>query len=406
MYKGEKDMALPSFIGPRWVEIDLDAVKFNVAQIKKLLSPETKLMAVVKADGYGFGAVEVSKAALEAGADMLGVTTIDEGLELREMEVEAPILVFTPFMPEEKDVFINYNFTATVGSYAAAETLLKENLEHSLKVHIKVNTGMNRLGMEPKEAVEFVSRVYGNPFIEVEGIYTHFAVTPRKNRNFVEKQFKTFMEVVSSLEDKGYSIPIKHVCSSAALLDMPHMHMDMVRVGTLIYGQYPFGYEKIIPLKDPWKVKAKIIHVKKVFPGEKIGYGGDFTVKKAVRIGIIPVGYADSFGTAPEMNPKNFLDLLKMIIKKIFAYFGIRAGMPLVKLADLPLRVLGRIGMQFTAVELPDENADVGSIVSVFIRRTNSSSRLPRVYISEKRVIGIRVPWGKRSCIQRQGEYS
>jgi len=406
MYEEKNNIAVPPFIGPRWVQIDLDAVKFNVMQIKKLLSSETKLMAVVKADAYGFGAVEVSKAVLEAGADMLGVTTIDEGLELREMGIEAPILIFTPFMPEEKDVFIQYDLTATVGSLEAAEALLEESFQYPLKVHIKIDTGMNRLGMKPEKAVEFVSRVYENPLIELEGLYTHFAAAPKWNRPFIEKQFKIFKDVVSSLEEKGYFIPIKHVCSSAAFLDMPHMHMDMVRVGTLIYGQYPFGYENRIPLKNPWEVKAKIIQIKEVFPGEKVGYGGDFAVKKAMRIGIIPLGYADGFGTAPEMNPKNFLDLLKMLIKKILSYFGVRAGVPLVKFEGLPVKVLGRIGMQLTAVELPDNNARVGSSVSVFIRRTNSSSRLPRLYVSENRVVSIRAPWAPWGYAQRRGEYS
>ncbi|NLO90213.1 MAG: alanine racemase [Clostridia bacterium] len=406
MYEEKNNIAVPPFFGPRWVQIDLDALKFNVVQIKKLLSPDTKLMAVVKADAYGLGAVEVSKAALEAGADMLGVTTIDEGLELREMGIGAPILVFTPFMPEEKDLFIQYDLTATVGSLETAEALLKESFPYPLKVHIKVDTGMNRLGMKPEEVVEFVSRVYGNPLIELEGLYTHFAASPKGNRPFVERQFKIFKEVVSPLEERGYSIPIKHVCNSAALLDMPHMHMDMVRVGTLIYGQYPFGYENRIPLKNPWEVRAKIIHVKEVSPGEKVGYGGDYTVKKAMRIGIIPVGYADGFGTSPEMNPKNLLDLLKMLIKKILAFFGIRAGMPLVKYEGLPLKVLGRIGMQLTAVELPHDNAGVGSAVSVFIRRTNAGSRLPRLYVSENRVVNIRISGASRDYAQRLGEYS
>ncbi len=269
--------------GPRWVEIDLDAIMHNVEAVKSLLKPETRLMAVVKADAYGFGAVEVSKAVLEAGAEMLAVTTIDEGVELREQGVEAPILVFAPFFPEEWKTATACNLTGTVTGldfletfYAGGNLNLADILGRT-RVHIKVNTGMNRLGVNPEQVVECCRAAARIPGLEVEGVYSHFATTPAQGKPFMEKQFQVFSRVTTELEQHNIHIPIKHICNSAATLDMPEMHLDLVRVGNLLYGQLPHGNRTEIQLKDPWKARAKIVSVRQVFPGEAVGYGCDYS---------------------------------------------------------------------------------------------------------------------------------
>jgi len=400
---GENDISIPPFVGPRWVQINLDSIKFNVRQVKELLKPGTKLMAVVKADAYGCGAVEVSRAVLEAGADMLGVTTLDEGVELREMGIEAPILIFAPLLPGEIETVSRYSLTATAGNSHLLEILSAKGRDFPVKLHVKVDTGMNRVGLHPDEVVDFAERARRLPGVELEGLYTHLATTLKADKSFVLRQFENFTKTVSELEKRDLQIPLKHICNSAAALDMPQLHMDMVRVGTLIYGQYPFGYENRIHLRDPWEVKARVVHIKEVPAGQSIGYGRDYRARRRTRVGIIPFGFADGFGVGPEMSPKNFLDLLKMLAKKVLSYFGVRAGTPLVKFAGTPVKVLGRIGMQLTAVDLTGlEHVKVGDTASVFLRRTGASSRLPRVFISGEEVVGIKISAGYK---RRRNEY-
>jgi len=400
---GKNDISIPPFVGPRWVQINLDSIKFNVRQVKELLKPGTKLMAVVKANAYGCGAVEVSRAVLEAGADMLGVTTLDEGMELREMGIEAPILIFAPLLPGEIETVSRYSLTATAGNLHLLEILSAKGRDFPVKLHVKVDTGMNRVGLHPDEVVDFAERARKLPGVELEGLYTHLATTLKADKSFVLKQFEIFTKTVSELEKRDLQIPLKHICNSATALDMPQLHMDMVRVGTLIYGQYPFGYEKRIHLRDPWEVKARVVHIKEVPAGQSIGYGRDYRARRRTRVGIIPFGFADGFGAGPEMSPKNFLDLLKMLAKKVLSYFGIRAGTPLVKVAGTPVKVLGRIGMQLTAVDLTGlDHVNVGDTASVFLRRTGASSRLPRVFISGEEVVGIKTPAG---YMRRRNEY-
>lgn len=396
-----KGLFVPPDIGPRWIEIDLDAVMHNVKAVKALLQPGTRLMAVVKADGYGYGGVEISRAVLEAGADMLGVTTVDEGMELRDQGIEAPILVFSPVSPMEIPGAVRSRLTLSVDH----PDIIREgfaDLSGTASVHLKINTGMNRFGMQPEQAKECLRLAEEIAGLEVEGIYTHLATTCATDKVFVEKQFNVFQTMVSELEQQGLAIPLKHVCNSAAFLDMPHMHLDMVRIGTLLYGQYPFGYhnspEKGPVLKDPWTARARLIRVRQVPAGETVGYGRDFRAKKNTTVGMIAVGIADGLDVAPQFKPKNFVDLIRMVIKTIFSFFGKRVGTPLVTFKGRPLEIVGRIGMQVTALDL-SEAGDVreGDTVEIFLRRTTAGSRLPRIYLSQGRLKAVRTPSGYRS---------
>lgn len=388
-------------IGPRWIQIDLDALMHNVTAIKSFLQPETRLMAVVKADAYGYGAVDVSRAVVEAGADMLGVTTLDEGLELRERGIEAPILVFAPFFsPEEAAVAAQWGLTGTVDSLEMLKACYN-NLGLPAKIHLKVNTGMNRFGIAPEQAVEFLRQAEDISGLEVEGIYSHFATTPSTNKRFMEKQFAVFSQVLEALEEQGFNIPIKHICNSAAVLEMPHMHLDMVRVGNLLYGQKTSAKEAGIQLKDPWTAKARILHVREVLQGESVGYGCDFKARKKVRVGIIPVGFADGLDVAPQFKPKSFSDLLRMLFKTFLRFFGKRLGTPLAYMDGKPLQVLGRIGMQVTAIDLSGMGkARSGDVVQVFLRRTTASSRLPRVYMLDGKLCSFRTPFGSIKALE------
>lgn len=382
---------MPWDIGPRWVEIDLDAIMNNVEVIKELLRPGTRLMAVVKADAYGFGAVEVSRAVLEAGADMLGVTTLDEGMELREHGIDAPILVFAPLSAEEMGYAARGNLTVSVDDPEVLGALSGFSVPQ--KIHLKINTGMNRFGMDTAQAEECIRRAREIPGLEVEGIYSHLAMTPATGKAFVMQQFQTFSHLLDQLEGQGLEVPVKHICNSGAVLEMPEMHLDMVRVGNLLYGQYPLGYKKDgkVRLQDPWKARARLVHIRQVAPGEAVGYGRDFKAKKSTKVGIIPVGFADGLDVAPQFKPKSLSDLVRMLLKTILGFFGKRVGTPLASIEGKPLNILGRIGMQVAAVDLsPSPHSRPGDTVEVFLRRTTASSRLPRVYLSQGRLVAVR----------------
>ena len=207
----------------------------------------------------------------------------------------------------------------------------------------------------------------------------------------MEKQFRVFCEGIKTLEDHGINVPIKHVCNSAALLEMPRMHLDMVRTGNLLYGQLPPGSKGKLDLKDPWTAHARILTVRRVLPGETVGYGCDFRAKKETAIGIIPVGFADGLDIAPQFKPKGIGDLIRMLVKTVLSFFGRRVGTPLAAIEGKPLKIVGRIGMQVTAVDLSQfKEVRAGDIVQVFLRRTTADSRLPRVYFLEGRPHSIR----------------
>jgi alanine racemase len=386
-----KNFSIPGYdVGPRWIQIDLDAVIHNVTAVKTLLRPETRLMAVVKADAYGFGAVDIARAVIDAGADMLGVTTLDEGVELRDRGIEAPILVFVPFLPGEAEIAARHCLTGTVDSVNTFKDVYAERGIHG-KIHIKLNTGMNRFGMDPGEVADCLRLAGSLPGLEVEGIYTHLATTPESNPSFMEKQFNVFCGVTKSLEEQNFILPIKHICNSAAVLTMPQMHLDMVRVGNLIYGQMPSSAKAKIQLQDPWKAHARILRVREVLPGETVGYGCDFKARQKATVGIIPVGFADGLDIAPQFKPKGIKDLLKMLAKTVLSFFGKRMGTPLAVMAGRPLKIVGRIGMQVAAVDLTGiDRVQSGDTVQVFLRRTTASSRLPRVYLLHGEVQSIR----------------
>lgn len=386
-----KDIYFQTEVGPRWIQIDLDAIVQNVSQIRSVLRPGCRLMAVVKADAYGCGAVEVSRAVIAAGADMLGVTTVDEGLELRYKGVEAPILIFAPLFAGETAIAAGYDLIGTVDTLEMLD--IYAALGKPAKIHLKVNTGMNRFGMDPDQVVEFINRARLIPGLEVEGLYTHLATSAATNKRFMDKQFAVFSRVVKLLEEHEYNIPIKHVCNSIAFLEMPHMHLDMVRIGNLLYGQYPFGYKGSIVIKDPWEAHARILHVREVMPGEAVGYGCDYRASKKTRVGIIPVGFADGLDIAPQFKPKSLTDLFRMLAKTILGFFGKRIGTPLVSKGGKSLQVLGRIGMQVTAVDLSEiKSVQPGDVVQVFMRRTTANSRISRVFKLGGELESVRTP--------------
>lgn len=278
--------------------VDLGAIAHNVRVMKGLIGEKCHLMAVVKADGYGHGVIEVSRTALENGATWLGVANPIEGKRLREAGIKAPILVLLPIEPEEVQTVVNYDLSQTVENPEALRVLDREAVKagKKAKVHLKVDTGMNRLGVRPEEALKVVEKIVDYPGLALEGVFSHFATADEKDKSFASFQLERFRQSLKSLEEAGIRVPLRHMANSAAALDLPESRFDLVRVGIMIYGVYPSKeVKKAIPLRPAMTLKTKVMSVREVEPGETVSYGRTYTAKERRRIAIIPVGYGNGY---------------------------------------------------------------------------------------------------------------
>lgn len=293
-------------MGRTWAEIDLNICRNNVLNIKNLLKNDCKLMYVIKADAYGHGAEAVSKT-VENIVDSFAVATIEEAISLREYGVAKPILIlgYTPVNNAEN--LYKYNITQTVYSKEYGISLAsKLKKTQKIKIHIKIDTGMSRLGFychddeSIKKAEHEINILYNETCknLEFEGIYTHFATSDmcgEDNIAFAKFQFENFCRLTELLKQKGLNFALKHCCNSAATINYPEMHLDMVRPGLILYGHYPDYVCKNVDVKPMMSIKSIIAQIHNVKAGDTIGYGRTFKAEKEMKIATIPIGYADGF---------------------------------------------------------------------------------------------------------------
>lgn len=379
-------------IRPVWAEVNLDNLAHNIRQVRKYTNKDALIMAVVKANGYGHGAIDIARTFLENGADRLGVAILSEAIELRKANITESILIlgFTPSSQYEK--LLEYNLIQTIYNYEEAKILsqkaLKQNKEAT--IHIKVDTGMSRIGFLPtEESAEMILKISRLPNIKIEGIFTHFAKADEVDKSHVLGQFSKYMEFINILEEKGLNIPIKHVSNSAAIIDLPEFNLNMVRAGIMLYGLYPSNdvNKEKIKLKPAMSLKSKISHLKTVPKGTGISYGQIFTTEKESKIGTIPIGYADG--------------LTRLLTGKAEVYVNHKR-----------VPIVGKICMDQCMIDLTDlEDVKLGDEVVIFGYEENHphidelasnigtinyeivcmvSRRVPRVYISNNRVVKIR----------------
>lgn len=389
---------LTRLVGPRWITIEATALEHNLQAVRALLQPATRLLAVVKADAYGAGAVAVARVLQAAGADYLGVTTLAEGLELRRAGLTIPILLMSPLLPEELPAAIMADLTLSISSRAGAEAAAAAAAAtgRQARVHLKVETGLQRTGLEPAAVAPLAAEMAGWPAMQLEGIYSHLAEATSPGT--ARRQLDCFRSVLKALEEKEIAIPLRHICNSSGILNHPEMHLDMVRSGTLLYGQFPYqAPHRGLELRDIWQVTARILFIHDVAAGTPVGYGGDYVVKKATRLAVIPLGYADGFSLTAVARPKNLNDLARYLLKTILAYLGRGGGEgTTVTIAGRPAPVVGRVGMQLSMVDighLPE--VTVGQPVTVDLRRPTASTRLPRVYCRDGQPYLVRTTAGE-----------
>lgn len=385
------------FLKRAWAQIDLNALQYNYNVVKSRINPKSKIMCVVKADAYGHGAKRLSKEFSKLGADWFAVSNLEEAMQIRKAGVNKPILIlgYTPVNMVKILSDNNISQAAISEEYAKKLSLTAEKINKKVKIHIKLDTGMNRIGIlnqndiQRKNAVKAIENILNMNGVIVEGLFTHFAVADEgiDGEEYTRMQYKNFKCVISDLKQKGIKIPLCHCCNSAAIIDYPDMNMDMVRPGIILYGLLPSNNLKSkLNLKPVMQLKSTVSLVKEVDAGVKISYGGDFIANKNMKIATVPIGYADGY-------PRYMSGKGEMIIR------GKRA------------KIVGRICMDQLMLDVTDiDKVKQGDIVTVLgseidnsisasdIAKINNTinyeiiclvgKRVPRIYYKDGKFVG------------------
>jgi alanine racemase len=369
-----------------WAEIDLGAVRDNVHALRRLLRESTRLLAVVKADAYGHGAVAVAHAAVDAGAAMLGVATIDEGIELRAAGIRTPILLLGHTAPEEAEAVVAHDLAATVFQPQTARALSAAagRAGRPARVHLKIDTGMGRIGVAPSRAPALARELSALGGVVLEGCCTHFATADELDLQPARAQLRMFLTVLRRLEDAGVPPGIRHAANSAAMLALPEAQLDMVRPGIALYGIPPASHlGDRAHLRRVMRLRARVSHVKRVEAGTPIGYGHVYRTERATTIATVPIGYGDG-------------------------YPRLAGGRSHVVLGSRRLPVAGRVSMDQCTIDADDAAVRVGDEVelwgeSVRIEEvavaaqtiayeilTGVSRRVPRIFVRGQQQVGMR----------------
>lgn len=285
--------------GRTWAEISLDNIEFNYRSIRAHLKDGVGFLGVVKANAYGHGAVRVAERLESLGCEHLAVATLEEALELREGGITTPILILGYTDPAFTMELIDNNITQAVGDISAASAMSKIAADNgrTLKIHLKTDSGMGRLGMichDGEDPYDSYIEIMNMSGLETEGIFTHFAVSEVLGDEYTFTQFKDFMKLVDRLEKaRGKKFKLRHCANSGAMINYPEMQLDMVRPGLMLYGMYPGSETGDIPLRPAMEVKSRIVNIKEMSAGYSISYGRTYTTNEARKIAVIPMGYAD-----------------------------------------------------------------------------------------------------------------
>ncbi|MFW6022428.1 MAG: alanine racemase [Halanaerobiaceae bacterium] len=365
---------------PVWAEINLDNLIYNYRKIKVLLKEETKIMAVVKADAYGHGMIPVATTLRDQGVDRLGVALPEEGVELRKAGIELPIHILGEVLKDQYKIVVENELIPTVARLDSAEKLneIARQKKKTVTVHIKIDTGMGRIGVQSEETLDFIKKINSLDNIYLEGLMTHFSTADESNKEYTHQQWGNFKKAIKILKKNGINIPLKHAGNSAAVIDLPEYQLDMVRPGISLYGSSPSAKVRKIGLKPVLSWKAKIDFLKVVPPGKAISYGATYITKKTSKIATIPLGYADGYSRLLSNKGHVLVKGQKAPIVGVICMDQFMIDVTHiddVKIGD-EIVLLGKQGSnEITAVELADL---VGTInYEIFC---NISRRVPREY--------------------------
>ncbi len=378
-----------------WSEIDIDALKHNVRKTRSLVGQDVKILLTIKADAYGHGAPRVARAAVSESIDMLGVATLHEGIELRCSGIEVPILILSPSLISEIDEIIEWDLTPTVSDLRFARALsFSTSAKQPVKVHVEIDTGMARAGVNEDEALEFIDNLSQLGGIMIEGIYTHFPTTYLEDPEFTTAQVERFRNLIDQLSARGLNLPLRHAANSAAITQYPDSHFNLVRPGGMIYGMFPQPDFNGIGLRPVMSFKSRIVNVKRVEKGRSVSYGRTYRFGHDAIVAAVAAGYGHGLSRA--LSNKGYL---------------------LVRGRRAP--IVGMVTMDVTLIDVTDiPDVAVGDEVVIFGRQGDAEigiyevakwcdtiayevtcgigKRVPRVYIENGRVTGIVTLVGER----------
>lgn len=373
--------------------IDLDAICSNIINTRKLLKNNTKIMAIIKADGYGHGAVPIAKSLDSIGVDAFGIAIIEEGIELRKAGINKPLLILGYTSKRQYRQLVEYDITPAIFQRSAAEELAEEALKQNrtAKIHIKLDTGMSRIGFcDNIESIKEIKKIAELKGIKIEGIFSHFACADEADKTSAHSQLDRYLKFVKQLEEEGVFIPVKHISNSAGIIDLPEAQLNMVRSGISTYGLYPSDEvaKDKIHLRPAMELKTHVSFVKEVGAGVGVSYGSTYVTNKKTIIATIPVGYGDGY-------PRQLSSRGRVLIHGKFAPIIGRICMDQfmvdvteienVKQDDI-VTLIGRDGNQSITVE---EVADMAySFNYEFI--CNIGKRIPRIYFRNGQITEIR----------------
>lgn len=375
-----------------WAEVDLDKLAHNMREIRRLANSK-EIIAIIKADGYGHGALDIAPTLLENGATRVGVAVLNEAVELRRGGIECPIMVlgFTP--PSLIDTLLRYDIEQTVYSYDLAKSIsdIAKKKNKVAKIHIALDTGMGRIGfISNDESVEEVYKIGQLPNIVIEGLFSHFSSADEKDKSYTKSQLNKYNTFYDKLIKRNIEINMRHIANSAAIIDFPKSHFEAVRPGIILYGYYPSQdvFKDKINLKPVMSLKTNIVHIKKLPAGEYISYGRKFRTSRESIIATLPVGYADGY-------TRLLFNKAKVIVNRSFAPVIGRICMDQcmiditdikdVKLGDEVILMGEHDGLKFTADDIAELIGTISYEVTCMI-----SKRVPRVYIKDGKVVKIR----------------
>lgn len=373
-----------------WAEINLNALLENFKEVRRITSPTAKIMAIVKADAYGHGVTEVTKKLAECGVDYLGVACLDEGKQLRRVGIKLPILILGASFQSEIEELLQNSLMPSVFSYDFAKEIsdVAVRLGKKAKIHIKIDTGMSRIGLvagDDDEALcDTILKIAALPNIEIDGIFSHFSTSDEADDEYTNLQFERFSKICDMLKERNLNIPNRHIANSAAIVKYPKTHLDMVRAGVILYGLYP-SHEidsSSIKLTPVMTVKSKVTMLKTLPKDRGISYGKTYITNQPTKIATIPIGYADGY-------TRLFSGKAKMMVK------------------NTPVSIVGRICMDQCMIDVTNVNTiSTGDEVIIFGADTVTadyladlvgtinyeivcmiSKRVPRIYLEDGKAV-------------------
>jgi alanine racemase len=386
-----------------WSEIDIGALKRNVARTRDLVGEDVKILLTIKADAYGHGARHVGRAAIASGIDMLGVATLHEGIELRGAGIRVPILILSPSLVNEIDEIIEWELTPTVSDMRFAQALAfsGSRVTRTVKVHVEVDTGMTRGGVNQDEAVGFVKALSGLPCLAVEGLYTHFPSTYGEDAEFTAGQIRAFHEIVQAIKGQGIDIPLLHTANSAAITQYPGSYFNMVRPGGIIYGMFPQQGMNGLGLEPVMAFKSRVVNVKDVSKGKTVSYGRTHRFVRDSRVAAVAAGYGHGLTRLLSNNgdllvrgtraPIVGMVTMDVTLIDVTDVLGVSVGDEVV--------IFGRQGKEeVTVYEVAERCGTIAYEITCGIGK-----RVPRVYIEDGHITGIVTLIGER--LPREGAF-